>query len=75
MNFNNNNNCVHCHALLLGQETSAFCCLEGRIKLNSFPTLPEFLHKLYFSEDDHSEMYLENIRRYNMLFSMTIFLN
>jgi len=37
--------------------------------------LPDFLHKLYFSEDDCSEMFLENIKRYNMLFSMTIFIN
>ena len=39
--------CQYCRALKFKQETSRMCCLEGKVKLQSYPEPPEILNDLW----------------------------
>ena len=50
----------HCSAYLWADERSAFCCGQGKICLDAFPSPPDELQQLYQEAN-----FITNIRRYN----------
>ena len=52
--------CEHCSAHLWADERSAFCCGQGKICLDAFPSPPDELQLLYQEAN-----FITNIRRYN----------
>ena len=60
--------CQHCSAYLWADERSAFCCGQGKICLDAFPSPPDELQQLYQEVN-----FITNIRRYNNALTLASF--
>ncbi|XP_071695069.1 uncharacterized protein [Rutidosis leptorrhynchoides] len=49
----------------------SICCLNGKVEIPNLHYPPEYLLDLYKGQSDKSKNFIENIRRYNMMFSFT----
>ncbi|XP_058784536.1 uncharacterized protein LOC131659346 [Vicia villosa] len=49
----------------------SMCCMQGKILIAPYPTLPQSLHDLYHKHDRRSKFFLENIRSFNSMFAFT----
>lgn len=65
--------CNHCGALRFKEESSNFCCSNGRISLPEIPEPPAPLSSLLCAETPESRKFLRRIRDYNSCFQMTSF--
>lgn len=64
--------CNHCGAKKFWNETNAFCCGNGEIKLK-LNEAPDELYELFTSKSDESVEFKTYIRTYNSNFSFTSF--
>ena len=62
-----------CGAKKFHGETVSICCSGGKVILELFPKLPDFLHHLFSSDDADNKHFLQHIRKYNAAFAMTSF--
>lgn len=53
------------------KQTYSICCMYGKVHLPNPPTPPQHLLNLYRNKDSKSKFFVENIRRFNMMFSFT----
>lgn len=51
--------------------TYSICCMYGKVQLPNPQTPPQYLLNLFQKNDSKSKYFLENIRRFNMMFSFT----
>ena len=57
--------CQYCQALKFKKENSRMCCLDGKVKLPSYPEPPEILKDLWLGEDPTSKVFKNNARVLN----------
>jgi len=74
--------CKDCKAIMWYEERTdknrntstpefSMCCMQGRIEIAPFASIPQSLHDLYFKNDRKSKFFLENIRSFNSMFAFT----
>ncbi|GBP82283.1 hypothetical protein EVAR_86637_1 [Eumeta japonica] len=65
--------CQFCHALKWRKEPNGICCSGGKVLIENFHELPDFIKALLNGEHPQSKHFLDNIRSYNSAFQMTSF--
>lgn len=65
--------CKYCSALKWNREPPGLCCSNGKIRLPLIKEPPEPLRSLLNGKTSESKTFLQNIRTYNSLFTMTSF--
>ena len=63
--------CQYCSAQKFKKETSSTCCGNGKVLLDSFPTPPPSLNKLWRSNDAKGRVFRENARVINNAVCLT----
>ncbi|XP_071695262.1 uncharacterized protein [Rutidosis leptorrhynchoides] len=49
----------------------SLCCLNGKVELPTLNKPPQLLMELFSGTSDRSKKFVENVKRYNMMFSFT----
>ena len=63
--------CPTCNARKFLGETKAFCCNNGKTRMQPYPLPPADIRYLFENENQKSKEFLKNIRKYNIVFQMT----